>query len=1020
MVIPLALLTASAVPVRAQEGAIAGTVVNAQTLEPVRAAQVFIPRAELGTRADLGTLTNRDGQYRLAPVPAGEVSVEVRLIGFRSAAQTVTVVSGEVTTLDFELEVSAIQLEDVTVNIITGRERRRRQDGTNAGRIDVDAISKAPIQDFTDLMAGRTEGVILQDVSGTTGTSPRIRIRGMSSLSLSSDPLIIVDGIYFSNDQGINEFLFTGGQDPSRLNDLNPDEIEGIEIVKGPAASALYGAVGANGVILVTTKRGTPGGTDWHFFTERGQLEDRTDWPLNYEAVQIIGDSNNPVFTEDGFNTTDYAACANFQAGAGDCTQDRFLTFNTLRDPRTTAFQKGNRQSYGMNVAGGTPSSTYYISGEYERERGVVTDPVINREEHWSLRTNLDAGLADNLNASISIGFMSRDVEFNDNDNDIFGSIINGLGGMAGFVPGDDPNGGPNKLNYAFFRNMQDLAEAAGATQEIDRFTGSINASWRPLEWLSAQGTFGIDLVSGFEHNTVQPGLDNLSEPWTLGLRAAARNQRQNWTGNFSVTGTAAIPGTSITSTTTAGASYQEELWEGTSCWGMGLVEGTDSCSSTTSVFDLAEDWLNVVTVGAFFQQEFSLADKLFLTGSVRLDDNSNFGGNAPLEAYPSANVSYLMSDEEWFPKGGVLSELRLRAAYGVAGLRPGFRDAITLFAPVTVRIDGEELPAVTLDETGNELLEPERSTEWEGGIDLGLFEDRVGIEFTYFHKTSKDALISRELAPSLGLTHFVFDNLAEVRNKGTEMSLRALAIDHRNVRANVAIQWTTLDNLIVELGEGVEPIIGGVQRHDEGYAAAAYWHKPISWDDANGDGLLSIDEVAAGDEDLFIDEAFPTWTASFNADLELFQAIRISTLFDARGGHSQSNGTERIRCRLFAQPGRGCEATGGDNATLEDQAAFVADRFHGARSGYVQKAGFIKWREISFTLTAPPSLAQKHALLERTSLTFSGRNLQTFTDYPGIDPEIHTGGSDSIFGQGEFFTQPPVRVFTVRLDVRF
>jgi TonB-linked SusC/RagA family outer membrane protein len=1004
---------------QAQEGAITGTVINGQTLAPVNAAQVFIP----GT--DIGTLTDREGQYRLSPVPIGQVSVEVRLIGFRSQTLTVNVTAGQLATLDFQLQVSAVQLEDVTVNVVTGLERRRRQLGSNSTTVAAADVNKAQIQDFSDFLAGRAEGVILNDVSGTTGTSQRIRIRGNASISLTNEPLIIVDGIYFTNPlsgDGVLTSAFTAGQEPSRLNDLNPEEIENIEVIKGPAAAALYGTVGANGVILITTKRGTPGGTDWHFYGEAAQLEDRTDWPLNYEAVEVIGDGSAPVFTEDGFNSTDYASCLNFEAADGDCTQDQFLTFNTLTDPRTTFFQKGDRALYGMNVGGGTPTATYFLSGEYKSEDGVIKFDY-NDEEKWNLRTNLDAALADDLNASLSIGFVSRDVNFVNNDNSLFGTIINGIAGMAGFVPGGHPNeetGGPNPTNYRFGRNLEDLGEASLSSQEVERFTGSVNASWQPFDWLSAQGTFGVDLVSSFDFITIQPGLDNLAADWVEGFRDATRFNRNNWTGNFSVSGIVDIPGTDISSVTTAGASYQEELLEGVRCFGAGLIDGTDSCASTSTRFFVDEQFLNIVTIGAFFQQEFSLGDKLFVTGAVRLDDNSNFGGNSTLEAYPSASVSYLISDEDFFPQSDIISEVRLRGSWGVAGLRPGFRDAITLFGPVTATFEGSDVAGVTLSETGNELLKPERSTEWEGGIDLGLFNDRVGLGFTYFTKSSKDALIERQLAPSFGLTSSLFENLGEIRNRGTEMSLRALALDKRDARVNVTLLWTTLSNKVVELGEGVEPITFGEQRHEQGFPGGSFWSEPVTFSDDNGDGLLSIDEVEAGEDDVFINEAFPTWTASLNLDVELFQFLRASTLFDARGGNSQFNNTERFRCDQSFISGRGCEKAAGQFATLEEQATWVGGRFHGARTLFIDESQFLKWREVSVTLSAPPSLASKHVLLERTTLTFSGRNLQTWTGYDGIDPEINTSGGSSNFGQSEFFTQPPVRVFTLRLDVRF
>jgi TonB-linked SusC/RagA family outer membrane protein len=1020
----------------AQEGAITGTVVNSQTLEPVNGAQVFIPGTEFGT------LTDREGRYRLVGVPAGAVTVEVRLIGYRDYSTSVTVVAGEATTLDIELPVSAVRLEDVTVNVVTGLERRRRQLGTNSGEIDAAAVNKGAVTDFSDLLSGRSEGVIFNESSGDAGAGQRIRIRGSSSLSLNNDPLVIVDGIYFHS---ANSNPGTGGvysgiindQGVGTLNDLNPEEIASIEIVKGPSAAALYGAVGANGAIIITTKRGEAGGTDFTFYAEGGVLNDVTDWPDSFVAAESIGDPSAPVIDEDGFNTTDWSTCRNVDAAAGTCTQDQFLQFNGMTDPRTTPYVTGDRQAYGLNVSGGTQQATYFVSGEFEREDGILPTNLwsadagqfydLNQERKWNVRANVDAALSDDVDASVSVGYVPRDVWFVSNDNSLYSPIINAYAGLAGYAPGRASNGGPNRSNYLFARNIVDIAEATDSKVTSDRFTGSANGRWQALDWLSAQGTFGVDILSTFNQTTIQPGLDGLTSSWVDGFREGGRFQRYTWTGNASLSADINITG-DLESTSTAGAAYANQIFNGLTCFGDGLIQGLESCDAVSGNFAVAENFLDVVTLGAFFQQEFGWRDRLFVTGAVRIDDDSNFGGEASLQVYPSASVSWLLSEEDFFSTEGFISELRLRGSFGVAGLRPAFRDAITLFAPVTATVETGNNPGVTLSETGNELLKPERATEWEAGLDVGLFNDRIGLAGTYFFKSSKDALIERQIAPSFGLTTSLFDNLGEIQNRGIEASLRALAVDTRDIRVDLTLQFTSLKNEIIDLGEGVEPIIfgfSGSQRHENGFAAGGYFEPGSTFNDANGDGLLSRDEVTTNDvscdadpDACFIDESIPLWTSSLSADLEFFQFIRVNTLFDARGGHSLVFYSEDFRCRRLNQ-GHGCEATGSPNASLEDQAAIIS-RFGGDSARFVEDAKFLKWRELSVTLTAPPSIRDVHPLLERTSVTFAGRNLQTWTPYPGLDPEINSQGGRSNFNQSDFNTQPPIQVFTLRLDVRF
>jgi TonB-dependent SusC/RagA subfamily outer membrane receptor len=244
--------------------------------------------------------------------------------------------------------------------------------------IEVQDLNPAPITSVADVLGGRTEGVIMQDVNGTTGTAQRIRIRGANSLSLGNEPLVYIDGVRANADFGGTGGV--GGQESSRLNDINPNDIQSIDILKGPAASALYGTAAANGVIQITTKRGRPGATQWTAFVESGQIEEVTDYPFNYAAYDIINPGADQFNATGFFNTVStsnpggFASyCPNRSAAAGTCVQDGTLSFNTLLDSRTRPFQTGARQRYGMSVRGGTEQVRFFVSGQLEGEEGVVS-----------------------------------------------------------------------------------------------------------------------------------------------------------------------------------------------------------------------------------------------------------------------------------------------------------------------------------------------------------------------------------------------------------------------------------------------------------------------------------------------------------------------------------------------------------------------------------------------------------------------------------------------------------------------
>jgi len=351
-VLSMVLVLFGAVALAAQQtGTIAGQVVDADTGAPLTGVQMQVG----GT--NIGGLTDQNGRYLITRVPAGERSIRANMIGYAQVTETVNVTAGGTVTANFDLETSAVQLDAIVVSAATGREQRARELGTSTSNITVEDLNPAPVTSFSDVLSGRTEGLMLQDVSGTTGTAQRIRIRGANSVSLSNEPLIYVDGIRLDDDM---TGFGVGGQEISRLNDINPNDIADIEVVKGPAASAMYGTAGANGVILITTKRGRPGASQWTAFVETGTIEDITDWPNNYMAFErnpaapADFQANGLFYNRSTSRPDGHSYCPNWGAARGDCEQTDQLSFNTLMDDRTTPFQTGSRNRYGASVRGGT------------------------------------------------------------------------------------------------------------------------------------------------------------------------------------------------------------------------------------------------------------------------------------------------------------------------------------------------------------------------------------------------------------------------------------------------------------------------------------------------------------------------------------------------------------------------------------------------------------------------------------------------------------------------------------------
>jgi hypothetical protein len=334
--------------------------------------------------------------------------------------------------------------------------------------------------------------------------------------------------------------------------------------------------------------------------------------------------------------------------------------------------------------------------------------------------------------------------------------------------------------------------------------------------------------------------------------------------------------------------------------------------------------------------------------------------------------------------------------------------------------INDIDTPGVTIGSeatgfgAGNALLKPEKSKEYEFGFDAGFLGDRLALELTRYHKTTYDALIARDLPGSLGATPFRLENIGRVRNEGFELLLKARVFEMPNASFDLTLNGTTANSKILELGEGIEPIPvnSDFQIHKEGLAPGSYYQAPYTFSDANRDGLISASEVVVADDPVGLGTPFPKRLLSVTPDLTLFKYVRLSGLLEYRGGHKLLNLTERFRCN-FTQTCRGLQDA---TAPLEEQARAMATLL-GTEAGFVEDADFVKLRELSVTLNAPEQWAGRMGVAS-VSLTLAGRNLKTWTDYTGFDPEANENAANTNFSTDEFNTQPQVRYFTARINV--
>lgn len=1010
------LLAVGAGVAEAQTGSITGKVTGGGDAGALEGSRVVV----LGT--NIATVTNREGVYTLRGVAAGTVQVRVIRLGYDQMTKSVTVSAGQAANLDFVLVSSPFTLDEI-VTTATG-DQRKAEIGNVVNVIQTAELTKeAPIKNMSELLNSRAPGVTVMQSAGTTGAGTRIRIRGSNSVSLSNEPLLVVDGVRVENGASSSQ-LGVGGQAPSRINDFNPDDIETIEVVKGPSAAALYGTSAANGVILITTKRGTAGRPRWNTWAEVGALDDKDQYPDNFRALQGTRGGNGQ-----------FARCDLNQQDIGQCTAASLARFNPMTTDSTSPLGTGLRQQYGASVSGGSEQAQYFLTAEQEWERGVFDMPateaarVLAASGRTSLRgteihpnqlrkTNLRANLTTQFNpktsANVNIGYVDSRLFLPENDNNVNGILSSSLTGRGDVIEnGVDP--------WGFFR-PGDTFQTENQ-QRVRRLTTSGQINYSPVTWLSARVLLGMDYT-----NRIDRQINRFGEGPNFGTNRNGFIQEDprviiQYSVDNSATATFNL-GANITSKTTGGVQWFRNTFKGTQASGQTLPGGSTNVGNAV-VQNAGEVTQETITFGTFLDQNFGYKDRLFVGGAVRADRNSAAGKNLGTKYYPKASVSYLISDESFFPTGKVLSSLRLRGAYGESGIQPGSTDALFFFSGLVAATSGSDVAGLRLAGLGNADLKAETSREFETGFDASFLDSRIALEVTYFNKKSRDALIALPIQASGGNPASFFANLGSVKNEGIEVTLNTQVLQGRNLSWDATFTGSFIRNRLKSINDSTLAVnginlSGTDQRAVIGTPLGGYWARPIQgFNDVNGNGIIGASEVLIGPKLEFQGSSQPTREISLATGLNLLNSkVRISAQADYRGGSRLYNLNEGFRCQSQFNCRGVNDQTAPEFERLRAQANATAAGALATPVGFFENAEFFKLREVSLTLSAPDSWVRS-LRTERISLTLSARNIWTETNYSGLDPELNGQGNGN-FAQREFLTQPPPRQFTARLNLGF
>jgi TonB-linked SusC/RagA family outer membrane protein len=957
---------------------VSGRVTNQQTGQAVSEAVVLVAGTQIGTR------TGTDGRFAFT-IPDGDQTLAVRAIGFRSDSVSLPATRNTVTVA---LEPDPFKLEEV---VVTGQSTGiERQNLPNAvATISADELTRAPTGTLESALQGKIPGALIQQNSGAPGGGIQVNLRGESTIIAGSEPLFVVDGIVVSNEQIPNGAdavtLAQVGGNPrnqdnptNRVADLNPEDIERIEVLKGGSAASIYGSKATNGVIIITTKRGLAGKPQFNITQRLG-----TFWKANTLGSRV-------------FRTLEEAQAA-FDP---DTTVARLFTAANGQVFDNEDFLYGrNDLSYETNasVSGGTEQTRYFVSGLIKNDEGIAINTGYKKQ---SLRVNLDQGLADWLqlsaNTNVTHSLSRRGLSNNDNSGTSTYMVLSGTPSFMdlrapdsipedSLVAADFPLnafGNSNPLQtFSFLKNEEDTWRALGT------LTARATLLSRPNHTLQVIGIGGADYFEQdndfvsppeleFEPNDGQPGTVVLSKSSNLNLNLALNS-------NYTYT----PESRAFQSTTSLGFQYEDRDLNATRILARTLLSGQENPDQATSVTPFQDDRL-VRDLGFYGQEEVLLMNRrLLLTGGIRADRTSNNGRTSRFFFYPKAAASYRLLT----PLGGV-DEIKFRGAFGQTGNQPLFGSK---FFPDTTGTISGLFGTQPGPRAGDPLIEPERQTEFEFGFDALLAKGRAEMNFSVYQRMISRLILEQTVAPSNGVETRIFSSDSRLRNRGVEAALTVTPVQNQD------LSWLFRTTFFLNRSQiralDVTPFETG------GFATnlGAYFIQ-------RGKSATQIvgSEGPVGD-------ANPDFQMSFSNDMT-YKRLSFGFLFDWKQGGDVINLTELLY-----------DAVANSVDYLEagqDRITRWSDPVNPETKVYVQDGSYLKLREVTLSYNLPEGIARRlfGGSARYVRLSVSGRNLLRFTGYRGLDPEVSNFGNQAIVRNIDVAPFPPSRSVFFSVDLGF
>ena len=951
----------------AQTGAVTGTITDAASGQPIGEAHVILVGTEVSRTTDLA------GRYVLTDVPVGEYTVRVRVVGYGPREKEVTVAAGGTQVADFRLAASAIDLDEIVVLGLGGPVDRRKT-GSSLATLDVGGIAETtPVDGFSQVLEGRIPGVRSSGTSGGVGAGRTLVIRGVDSFNYTSQrPVVYIDGVRvdvqkeeWGDMQGVTCCFFSGGAGEDRLSDLNPEEVDRVEVLKGPAAATLHGAEASAGVIQVFTKRG------------------RRNTPPTFT-----------VNTGVGFHR--------LRANLPTTLRPRFTGPDGFRawDPNETLIESGLVNNYDLTAAGGREHLTYFVSGGFTYEQGSVKP---NDQARSNLRVNLDWMAAENFTVSLTSAFVRNRIGSLQSGGSRMGVYPNAMLSNPRNATEEEPYGGGRGANVAD-------AKAIETTSDTERWTGRIRIDYKPRPTFTQQFTIGLDRAVE-EKTRLLPSGRQYAFLGDEGELSSGFRKPLKLTANYRLTydydkafGLGFLTG----SLAVGGQAYWDKASLSMTTTGLGVC--TVDCPEPVS----ADSTLQVISRGLFVMNRFDITDDLFVTLALRGDGNSTFGAAHQTAVYPKADFTYSVPPS-LLPTA--VSSLRVRGALGKAGKPPPenlrFDRWLGAFGMVVARFPNED-------------IQPENKREFETGLDIGLWNNRIGLDLTYYDARTVNALQDFLITSGL-FAAYLADNCCEIMNRGVEAGLVATLIDQPSFRWNTNLVYEWNRNRIIDLGVSAEDDSMPVyeQREDGTWKLSHRhptrtlngWFEGHSVGELFGYGIAGYDPATnrhtRTDHPFSHGSTRPAHLGSVFNSFQIGNHLRFSFQLRGEAGAVMWN-TDRalgVRGLVHDEILKHLDLDGslthhGDSVLNWHQTAYPID-----------KRDHIRLQQVALTYSLPEDVSGMLGL-ERTTITLSGYNLHWWDDCNCADPS--QGYSASDFSTLPYMALPQPRRFLLSVRTRF